>query len=153
VALSTEFGKQLNKEHFIYFWQFAKGAKITFEAATAGDHIAFSRQKVSRKKHAAIQFLTCAAWTVAFGCHKLHATPIIFATPLRKLSKGHGNEADFLGFLQKLVPRESLSSRSYFGFEFAEIFVIKKRLLVITDTGSRRLRVSVIQGVANSPHY
>jgi hypothetical protein len=44
--------------------------------------------------------------------------------------KGHGNEADFLGFLQKLVPHVDplhyLSSNSYFGFEFAEIFVIKK---------------------------
>ncbi len=45
--------------------------------------------------------------------------------------KGHGNEADFLGFLQKLVlmdPLHYLSSRSAFGFEFAEIFVIEKRL-------------------------
>ncbi len=47
--------------------------------------------------------------------------------------KGNGNEADFLGFLQKLVPHRSLtgshylSSRSDFGFEFAEIFVIEKR--------------------------
>jgi hypothetical protein len=47
----------------------------------------------------------------------------------------------------------SLSSRSYFGFKFAEILVIEKRLPAITDTGSRRLRVSVIQGVANSPQY
>ncbi len=37
--------------------------------------------------------------------------------------KGHGNEADFLGFSQKLVPHES---RSDFGFEFAEIFVFEK---------------------------
>jgi hypothetical protein len=43
----------------------------------------------------------------------------------------------FRGFLQKLVPHRSLtlSSRSDFGFEFAEIFVIKKRLL---DSASRR---------------
>jgi hypothetical protein len=37
----------------------------------------------------------------------------------------------FLGFLHKYVPPESLkylSSRSDFGFEFAEIFVIEKRL-------------------------
>ncbi len=111
MALPTELGKQLNKEHYtkysIYFWRFAKGAKITFEAATAGDHMAFSRQKVSRKKHAAIQFFTCAAWKVACRCHELHATPIIFATPLRILLKGHGNEADFMGFLQKLVPHDS----------------------------------------------
>jgi hypothetical protein len=47
--------------------------------------------------------------------------------------KGHGNEADFLGFLQKWVllllsPLYYLSSRSDFGFEFAEIFVIEKQL-------------------------
>jgi hypothetical protein len=40
-----------------------------------------------------------------------------------------------------------------FGFEFAEIFVFEKRLPAITDMGSRRLRVSVIRGVANSPHH
>jgi hypothetical protein len=57
--------------------------------------------------------------------------------------KGHGNEADFLGFLQKLGPHRSLTlpfSRSAFGFEFAEIFVIKKRL---PDSVSR--------GVGDSP--
>ncbi len=45
--------------------------------------------------------------------------------------KGHGSEVDFLGFLQKLFlidPLHYFSSRSDFGFEFAEIFVIKKRL-------------------------
>jgi hypothetical protein len=41
VALSTEFCKQLNKEHYIYFWQFAKGAKITFEAIATGDRMTF----------------------------------------------------------------------------------------------------------------
>jgi hypothetical protein len=44
--------------------------------------------------------------------------------------KGHGNEVDFLWFLQKLVLRDPLhylSSRSDFGFEFAEIFVIENR--------------------------
>ncbi len=39
-----------------------------------------------------------------------------------------------------------LSSRSDFGFEFAEIFVFEKWLPAITDTGSRRLRISVIRG-------
>jgi hypothetical protein len=61
----------------------------------------------------------------------------------------------FLGFLQKSVPYELhyLLSRSDFGFEFVEIFVFKKRLPAITDTGSCRLRVSVIRGVADSPHH
>ncbi len=50
-------------------------------------------------------------------------------------------------------PLHYLSGCSDFGFEFAEIFVLEKRLPNITDTGSRRLRVSVIRGVANSPHH
>ncbi len=45
-----------------------------------------------------------------------------------------------------------LSSRSDFGFDFAMIFVIENRLPVINDTGSRRLHVSVIRGVAHFPH-
>ena len=41
-----------------------------------------------------------------------------------KTLKGLGNEADFLGFLHKLVPPlHYLSSHSDFGFEFAKIFV------------------------------
>ncbi len=44
------------------------------------------------------------------------------------------------------------SSRSDFGFEFVEILVFKKRLPAINDAGSRRLRVSVILGVADSPY-
>ncbi len=54
--------------------------------------------------------------------------------------KGHGNEADFLGFLQKLGPHRSLTLPSAFGLEFAEIFVIEKRL---PDSASR--------GVGDSP--
>ncbi len=45
--------------------------------------------------------------------------------------KGHSNQADFLGFLHKSVRHRSshyISSRSDFDFEFAEIFVIEKRL-------------------------
>ncbi len=49
----------------------------------------------------------------------------------RSILKGHGNEADFLGFLHKPVRHRSLhyvSSCSDFSFEFSEIFVIEKRL-------------------------
>ncbi len=70
-----------------------------------------------------------------------------------------------------------LSSRSDFGFEFAEIFVIEKRLPAntniyiwkvadsayqwhgesstprITDTRSRELPASLIHGVGDSPHH
>jgi hypothetical protein len=52
-----------------------------------------------------------------------------------------------------MSPLHYLSNRSDFGFEFAEIFIFEKRLSVITDTGSRRLCVSVIRGVATSPHH
>jgi hypothetical protein len=48
------------------------------------------------------------------------------------LLKGHGDEADFLGFFCinrfGICPLHYISSRSDFGFEFAEIFVIEKRL-------------------------
>jgi hypothetical protein len=67
--------------------------------------------------------------------------------------KGHGNEADFLGFLQKLVPNESLTlpfEPFRFWLRIRGDIHIQKRLPAITDTGSRRLRVSVIRGVADS---
>ncbi len=44
--------------------------------------------------------------------------------------KGHGNEADFLGFLHKPVRHRSFTlrfERSDFGFEFADIVVIEKQ--------------------------
>jgi hypothetical protein len=53
--------------------------------------------------------------------------------------QGHGNEADFPGFFQKLVPHRSLTlpfEPFDFGFEIAEIFVIKKRL---ADSPTRRV--------------
>ncbi len=44
--------------------------------------------------------------------------------------KGHGNEADFLGFLHEWVRHRGtlhyILSRSDFDFEFTEIFVIEK---------------------------
>jgi hypothetical protein len=45
--------------------------------------------------------------------------------------KGHGNEADFLGFLQgwfRIDPLHFLSSSSDCSFQFTAIFVIEKRL-------------------------
>ncbi len=81
--------------------------------------------------------------------------------------KGHGNEADFLGFLQKLVPHESLTLP--FGpFRFwlricGDIRIQKTTpryhqygellTLRISDTGSRRLPVLLSWGVDNSPHH
>jgi hypothetical protein len=51
-------------------------------------------------------------------------------SPLFALSlKGHGNEADFL-----IDPLHYFLSRSDYGFEFAEIFVIEKQL---PDSASR----------------
>jgi hypothetical protein len=52
--------------------------------------------------------------------------------------KGHGNEADFLGFCINRLgigPLHYISSCSDFGFEFAEIFVIEKRLHVSPSRG------------------
>jgi hypothetical protein len=45
--------------------------------------------------------------------------------------KGHGNETDFPRFLHKSVRHKVpyTTFRADFGFEFAEIFVIQKRLL------------------------
>jgi hypothetical protein len=45
--------------------------------------------------------------------------------------KGHGKEVNFLGFFAEIGssykdPLHYLSSRSDFGFEFVEIFVIEK---------------------------
>jgi hypothetical protein len=56
----------------------------------------------------------------------------------KTMLKGHGNDADFLEFLHKSVPHESLSdlsSRCDFVFEFTEIFVIEKGL---PESGSRQ---------------
>jgi hypothetical protein len=53
--------------------------------------------------------------------------------------KGHGNEADFLGFCINqfgIGPLHYISSRSDFDFEFAAIFVIEKRL---PDSPSREV--------------
>jgi len=55
-----------------------------------------------------------------------------------KILKPHGNEAHFMAFLQIFVSDTSaqyISRHSDFCFEFAEIFVIDKRL---TDSPNRR---------------
>jgi hypothetical protein len=54
----------------------------------------------------------------------------MIACVVRKNLKGHGNEADSLGFLQKLVPHRSLTlpfEPFYFWLRH-KIFVIEKRL-------------------------
>jgi hypothetical protein len=52
--------------------------------------------------------------------------------------KGHGNEANFLGFLHKPVrytgPLHYVLSRSDFSFEFSEMFIIEK---LLPDSPSR----------------
>ncbi len=53
--------------------------------------------------------------------------------------KGYGNKADFLGYCINqfgIGPLHYISSD--FGFEFAEIFVIEKRLPDIAESGSRQ---------------
>jgi hypothetical protein len=56
--------------------------------------------------------------------------------------KGHGNEADFRGFLQKSVPHESLTltfEPFRIWLRIAEIFVIEKRISDSPSRESRRL--------------
>ena len=63
---------------------------------------------------------------------------ILKQTFTKKILKPHGNEEDFMAFLQKFVHDSSLqyvSRHSDFCFQFAEIFVIDKRL---TDSPNRR---------------
>jgi hypothetical protein len=63
--------------------------------------------------------------------------------------KGHGNEPNFPRFLHKsLWPRSLtqlhyISSRSDFGFEFAEIFVFEKRLPVSVSRGVDKIASSI----------
>ncbi len=84
-----------------------------------------------------------------------------------KLLKGHGIEADFLGFLQKLVPHESFTLT----FELFRFWLRIRGLIHIrkttpryqrywesptqriSDTGSRQFPTSLIRGVVNSPHH
>jgi hypothetical protein len=80
--------------------------------------------------------------------------------------KGHGNEADFLGFLQKLVPHRSLTL-PFEPFRFRlricrDIHIQKTTPRYhrygesptprISGTGSRQLPASLIRGVSNFPH-
>jgi hypothetical protein len=81
--------------------------------------------------------------------------------------KGHGNETDFLGFLQKLVPHESLTLPFRpFGFWLRIHGDIRIRKMTpryhrygesptlrIGDTGSRRLPVLLSRGVDDSQHH
>ncbi len=86
-------------------------------------------------------FFSCEVETC--GC--LCRYEFLASTIYKALLKGHGNEADFLGFLQKLVPHESLTlpfEPFTFLLRIAEIFVFEKGL-----------PASLIHGVADSPHH
>ncbi len=79
----------------------------------------------------------------------------------------NGNEADFLGFLQKLVPHESLTlpfGQFRFWIRIRGDICTRKTIpryhrygesptLRIGDTGSRRLTVLLSRGVDDSPHH
>ncbi len=81
--------------------------------------------------------------------------------------KGHGNETDFLGFLQKLVPHESLTVpvRPFrFWLRIRGDIRIRKTTPHyhlygesptpgISDAGSRRLPNWTIRGVGDSPYH
>jgi hypothetical protein len=68
--------------------------------------------------------------------------------------KGHGNEADFLGFLQKLVPHKSLTlpfEPFRFWLQIRRDIRNRKTTPRLGDSASRRLSDSVSRGVGNSP--
>ncbi len=69
--------------------------------------------------------------------------------------KVHGNEADFLGFLQKVVPHESLTLPfGPFRFWLRNRGDIHLRKLIpgIVESESHTLPASLIRGVGDSPH-
>jgi hypothetical protein len=71
-----------------------------------------------------------------------------------RILKGHGNEADFLGFLQKLGPHKSLTlpfERFRFWLRIREDIRNRKTTPRLTESGSRRLSDSACRGVADSP--
>ncbi len=86
---------------------------------------------------------------------------------ITRLLKGHGNEADFLGFLQKLVPHESLILPfGPFRFWLRIRGDIRVRNTTpryhrygesptpcIVESGSRRLPAALIGGVGDYPHH
>ncbi len=89
--------------------------------------------------------VTQTGQTVRF--HKLSET---FITNL----KGHGNEADFLGFLQKLVPHKSLTLLfEPFWFWLRNRGDIRNRKTTprLAESGSRRLSDLASRGVDDSP--
>jgi hypothetical protein len=68
--------------------------------------------------------------------------------------KGHGNEADFLGFLQKLVPHRSLTlpfEPFRFWLRIRGDIRNRKTTPRLGDSASRRLSDSVSRGVDDSP--
>ncbi len=70
------------------------------------------------------------------------------------LLKGHGNEADFLGFLQELVPHRTLTLPfEPFRFWLRIHGNIRNRKMTprLGESGSGRLSDSVSRGVGDSP--
>jgi len=68
--------------------------------------------------------------------------------------KGHGNEANFLGFLQKLVPHRSLTlpfEPFRFWLRIRGDIRNRKTTPRLGDSASRRLSDSVSRGVGDSP--
>ncbi len=85
-----------------------------------------------------------------FPLSNVHCTVLLF----RNFLKGHGNEADFLGFLQKLGPHRSLTLPfEPFRFWLRSRGDIRNRKTTprLAESRSRRLSDSVSRGVADSP--
>jgi hypothetical protein len=86
-------------------------------------------------------------WTSSEIVHSTTNTVLFLKLHL----KGHVNETDFLGLLQKLVPHVSLTL-PFRPFRFWLWIRIRKTTPAITYTGSHRLSVTVIRGVADSAY-
>ncbi len=84
---------------------------------------------------------------------RLKSQGSFFHDVLRCSLKGHGNEADFLGFLQKLGPHRSLTlpfEPFRFWLRIRGDIRNRKTTPRLAESGSRRLSDSVSRGVADS---
>jgi hypothetical protein len=96
------------------------------------------------------------------GAALTDARPNIFLTTMQHCPdvvhkiylKGHGNEEDFLGFLQKLGPHRSLTlpfEQFLFWLRIRGDIRNRKTTPRLAESGSRRLSDLASRGVADSP--
>ncbi len=136
--------KRLSKD-FIISYQVRKDSSFSVNLRH------FQRQRESKKwfsgsrlRRNIVGATPLRCWCITYGLWtNVHINTMKFMTAL----KGHGNEADFLGFLQKLVPHESLT------LPFGPFrFWLRIRGDIRIRKTTPRLSVSVIWWVADSPY-